>query len=104
MSICNLAFTRLCQFQVILTLLQDLSLSHRTDVISFSPNEETKEALKIVRDFTINNNDASVFLDAQHCCIMKTSLDYLSSLSANDGLSGAMRALISETSIVFCTL
>ncbi|XLR24881.1 hypothetical protein S83_052781 [Arachis hypogaea] len=82
----------------------DLSLSLRTDVISFSPNEETKEALKIVRDFTINNNDASVFLDAQHCCIMKTSLDYLSSLSANDGLSGAMRALISETSIVFCTL
>ncbi|XP_052117721.1 pentatricopeptide repeat-containing protein At3g26782, mitochondrial-like [Arachis duranensis] len=52
-------------------------------------------------DFTINNNDASVFLDAQHCCIMKTSLDYLSSLSANDGLSGAMRALISETATVF---
>ncbi|RYR06961.1 hypothetical protein Ahy_B05g074280 [Arachis hypogaea] len=91
----------LCQFQVILTLLHDLSLSPRTDVISFSPNEETKEALIIVRDFTINNNDASVFLDAQHCCIMKTSLDYLSSLSANDGLSGAMRALISETSTVF---
>ncbi|KAL4317381.1 hypothetical protein HN51_071394 [Arachis hypogaea] len=79
----------------------DLSLSPSTDVISFSPNEETKEALIIVRDFTINNNDASVFLDAQHCCIMKTSLDYLSSLSANDGLSGAMRALISETSTVF---
>ncbi|RYR06875.1 hypothetical protein Ahy_B05g074197 [Arachis hypogaea] len=50
----------------------------------------------LILDFTINNNDASVFLDAQHCCIMKTSLDYLSSLSANDGLSGAMRA--------FCTL
>ncbi|RYR58043.1 hypothetical protein Ahy_A05g023709 [Arachis hypogaea] len=79
----------------------DLSLSPSTDVISFSPNEETKEALIIVRDFTINNNDASVFLDAQHCCIMKTSLDYLSSLSANDGLSGAMRALISETATVF---
>ncbi|KAL4374341.1 hypothetical protein AHAS_Ahas05G0172100 [Arachis hypogaea] len=41
-----------------------LSLSPSTDVISFSPNEETKEALKIVLDVTINNNDASVFLDA----------------------------------------
>ncbi|XLU58934.1 hypothetical protein S245_053582, partial [Arachis hypogaea] len=51
-----------------------------------------------VLDFTINNNDASVFWDGQHCSIMKTSLDYLSSLSTNDGLSGAMRALIFETS------
>ncbi|XLV00551.1 hypothetical protein S245_014888, partial [Arachis hypogaea] len=77
------------------------SLDAETNVISFSPNEETMEALKIALDFITNNNDASVFLDAQHCCIMKTSLDYLSSLSANDGLSGAMRALISEASTVF---
>ncbi|RYR58188.1 hypothetical protein Ahy_A05g023858 [Arachis hypogaea] len=43
---------------------------------------ETMEALKIALDFITNNNDASV-------------------LSANDGLSGAMRALISEASTVF---
>ncbi|XLR24726.1 TMV resistance protein N-like isoform X1 [Arachis ipaensis] len=77
------------------------SLDAETNVIPFSPNEETMEALKIALDFITNNNDASVFLDAQHCSIMKTSLDYLSSLSANDGLSGAMRALISEASTVF---
>ncbi|MED6120216.1 hypothetical protein PIB30_019009 [Stylosanthes scabra] len=78
------------------------SLDAETNVLSVSPNEEIKEALKIVLDFITNNNDdASVFLDAQHCSTMKTSLDYLSSLSANDGLSGAMRALISEASTLF---
>ncbi|MED6119976.1 hypothetical protein PIB30_016777 [Stylosanthes scabra] len=78
------------------------SLDAETNVLSVSPNEETKEALKIVLDFFTNNNDdASVFLDAEHCSTMKTSLDYLSSLSANDGLSEAMRALISEASTVF---
>ncbi|XLR24964.1 hypothetical protein S83_052864 [Arachis hypogaea] len=45
-------------------------------------------------------------LDAETNCswmlnIAETRLDYLSSLSANDGLSGAMRALISEASTVF---
>ncbi|RYR06874.1 hypothetical protein Ahy_B05g074196 [Arachis hypogaea] len=67
------------------------SLDAETNVISFSPNEETMEALKIALDFITNNNDALVFLDAQHCSIMKTSLDDLSSLSANDGLSVGCR-------------
>ncbi|QHO14080.1 uncharacterized protein DS421_15g521130 [Arachis hypogaea] len=45
-------------------------------------------------------------LDAETNCswmlnIAETRLDDLSSLSANDGLSGAMRALISEASTVF---
>ena len=65
-----------------------------------APNEEAREALKIVQDF-ITNNDASVFLDREQCSIMKTILDYLSNLSSNDGLSGEIAALISEAARVF---
>ncbi|MED6120214.1 hypothetical protein PIB30_019007 [Stylosanthes scabra] len=78
------------------------SLDAETDVVPFPPNEETREALKRVQDLITNNNDASVFLDAQHCSNMKTSLDYLSNLSSSDdGLSEGMRALVSEASRVF---
>ncbi|KAG2384989.1 uncharacterized protein HKW66_Vig0120810 [Vigna angularis] len=54
----------------------------------------TREALKIVEDFI--SDDALVLLHPERFSIVKNSLAYLSTLSADDGMSIAMEALISE--------
>ena len=64
-----------------------------------APSEEARKALKIVQDFI--SNDASVLLHRQKCSVVKASLDYLSNLSADDGISGEMKTLISEASWLF---
>ena len=64
-----------------------------------APSEEAKEALKVVQDFI--SNDASILLHPEQCIVMKASLDYLSNLSADDGISEEMKILISEASRLF---
>ena len=60
-------------------------LSHSHDnLATTAPSEEAREALRSVHG--IISNDASVLLDLEQCSNMKASLDYLSKLSANDGI------------------
>ncbi|KAL4317344.1 hypothetical protein AHAS_Ahas15G0375700 [Arachis hypogaea] len=80
------------------------SLDVRSHVLSCSQDnlsanalsEETREAIKIVKYFI--SGDASVLLHQQQYSAVRTSLEYLSNLSADDGLSGRVLTLISEAS------
>ncbi|XLR65742.1 hypothetical protein HN51_008253 [Arachis hypogaea] len=80
------------------------SLDVRSHVLSCSQDhlstnalsEETREAIKIVKYFI--SGDASVLLHQQQYSAVRTSLEYLSNLSADDGLSGQVLTLISEAS------
>jgi len=65
---------------------------YRSATTALSKN--AKEALKIVQDFM--SDDALVLLHSERFSIVKNSLAYLSTLSADDGMSIAMEALVSE--------
>ncbi|XP_061340635.1 TMV resistance protein N-like [Gastrolobium bilobum] len=87
--------------QTELTLVDDVemeafyvSLDAETRVVS---SEEASKARRIVHDF-ISNNDASIMLHPERCSVMKTSLENLSNLSADHGISREMRTLLSEAS------
>ncbi|KAK7291273.1 hypothetical protein RIF29_06278 [Crotalaria pallida] len=71
----------------------------RDESVTTVSSEESKEALKIVRDFI--SNDASIFLRAEKCSVMQASLDFLSNLSEDDAISDEMMTLISEASRKF---
>ncbi|KAK7291268.1 hypothetical protein RIF29_06271 [Crotalaria pallida] len=64
-----------------------------------SLSEDAREALKIVQDFI--DYDASILFHPEQCTVMKTNLDYLSTLSEDDGISEEMMTLISEASREF---
>ncbi|KAK7314835.1 hypothetical protein VNO77_33363 [Canavalia gladiata] len=72
------------------------SLDAQTQAVS-CPNEEAREALERVQDFFISN-DASVLLHPEQCSVMKTSLENLSNLYADDDMLREVRTLISEAS------
>ncbi|KAF7820287.1 TMV resistance protein N-like [Senna tora] len=62
-------------------------------------SEETKEALKIFEDFL--TKDFVDLLEPEEYKTMKVTLDYLSGLSINDGVSVEMRSVIMEVSREF---
>lgn len=57
-------------------------------------SKKAREALKIVQDFI--SDDALVLKHHERFSIMENSLEYLSTLSTDDGMSIAMGSLISE--------
>lgn len=70
-----------------------------TESSNTSPCEETKNALKTLQDLL--SKDFSTLLHAGQCGIMKSTIEYLSKLSADDGISAEMRLLILEVSREF---
>ncbi|KAK7270723.1 hypothetical protein RJT34_26092 [Clitoria ternatea] len=58
--------------------------------------EEAREALKLVHDYV--SNDASFLLRTERCTVMQNTLEYLSNLSADDGMPTEMIPLVSEAS------
>ncbi|XP_045816502.1 uncharacterized protein LOC123909673 isoform X1 [Trifolium pratense] len=79
------------------------SSSQDTTVISESSNttpcEETSNALKTLQDLL--SKDFSVLLQTGHCVTMKSTIEYLSKMSAVNGISAEMRLLILEVSREF---
>lgn len=63
------------------------------------PSEETKKALKIFEECL--TKDFSDLLESKEYNTMKSALDYLSGLSANDGVTVEMRSMIMEVSREF---
>ncbi|KAI4351984.1 hypothetical protein L6164_006281 [Bauhinia variegata] len=63
------------------------------------PSEETQRALKTLQDFL--SKDFLVLLNPLEYSTMKTTLDYLSSLSMDDGISVETRSSIVEVSREF---
>ncbi|KAJ7970141.1 Disease resistance protein [Quillaja saponaria] len=59
-------------------------------------SEETRKALNILQDFLIK--DFSLLLHTGRSSTMKTTLSYLSKLSADDGISEKMKSLITQLS------
>lgn len=64
-----------------------------------TPCEETKKALKTLQDLL--SKDFSVLLHTGQCGAMKSTIGYLSKLSADDGISAEMKLLILEVSREF---
>ncbi|XP_027358981.1 uncharacterized protein LOC113867733 [Abrus precatorius] len=64
-----------------------------------TPCEETKKALKTLEDLL--SKDFSVLLQSGQSCTIKSTIEYLSKLSADDGISAEMRLLILEVSREF---
>lgn len=60
------------------------------------PYEETEKALKTLQDFL--SKDISVILHSEQRNLMKSTLEYLSDLTDDDGISVEVRLLISEVS------
>ena len=75
-------------------------LSNDTRVASELPNrepsEETQKALRTLQDFLAK--DFSVLLGPDEYSAMTATLDYLTSLTAEDGMPSEMRSLIIEVS------
>ncbi|XP_045822914.1 TMV resistance protein N-like isoform X2 [Trifolium pratense] len=81
-----------------------LSLSNDNKVVSESskriiPSEETKKALKTLQDFL--TKDFSVLLRPNEYNIMESTLDYLTHLPSEDGMSVEIRSLVKEVSRQF---
>lgn len=81
-----------------------LSLSNDNDIISESsnskiPSEETKKALKTLQDFL--TKDFSVLLRPNEYNTMKSTLDYLTNVPTEDGISVDIRSLVKEVSRQF---
>lgn len=80
-----------------------VSPSQDTAVITESsdttPCEETKKALKTLQDLL--SKDFSILLHPGQCGTVKSTIEYLSKLSADDGISVEMRLLILEVSREF---
>ncbi|CAJ2638731.1 unnamed protein product [Trifolium pratense] len=81
-----------------------LSLTNDKKVVSESskrviPSEETKKALKTLQDFL--TKDFSVLLRPNEYNIMESTLDYLTHLPSEDGISVEIRSLVKEVSRQF---
>jgi len=81
-----------------------LSLSNDNDIISELsnskiPSEETKKALKTLQDFL--TKDFSVLLRPNEYNTMKSTLDYLTNVPTEDGISVDIRSLVQEISRQF---
>jgi hypothetical protein len=73
-----------------------------TDIAESSNNipcEEFSNALKTLQDLL--SKDFSVLLQTGHCGTMKSTIEYLSKMSATNGISAELRLLISEVSREF---
>ncbi|KAJ1386720.1 Zinc finger, BED-type [Sesbania bispinosa] len=70
-----------------------------TDLSTTTPCEETKKALKTLQDLL--SKDFPVLLHNGQCGTMKSTIEYLSKSSADDGISAEMRLLILEVSREF---
>jgi hypothetical protein len=82
----------------------DLSLSNDNKVVSESskriiPSEETKKALKTLEDFL--TKDFSVLLRPNEYNTMESTLDYLTHLPTEDGISVEIRSMVKEVSRQF---
>jgi hypothetical protein len=64
-----------------------------------TPCEEISNALKTLQDLL--SKDFSVLLQTGHCGTMKSTIEYLSKMSATNGISAELRLLISEVSREF---
>jgi hypothetical protein len=81
-----------------------LSLANDNKVVSESskriiPSEETKKALKTLEDFL--TKDFSVLLRPNEYNTMESTLDYLTHLPTEDGISVEIRSLVKEVSRQF---
>ncbi|KAJ7975477.1 TMV resistance protein N-like [Quillaja saponaria] len=70
-----------------------------TQTINNRPNEETKKALQTLQDFL--SKDFSLLLHSGQYSTLETMVNYLSNLSANDGISLEMKTLILRLSRYF---
>ncbi|TKY44956.1 nuclear mitotic apparatus protein 1 [Spatholobus suberectus] len=70
-----------------------------TELSNTTPCEETKKALKTLQDLL--SKDFSDLLHAGQSGTIKSAIEYLSKLSADDGISAEMRLLILEVSREF---
>ncbi|XP_061355863.1 uncharacterized protein LOC133300357 [Gastrolobium bilobum] len=81
----------------------DISSSQDTTVncelSNTTPCEETKKALKTLQDLL--SKDFTVLLHTGHCGTVKSTIEYLSKLSADDGISAEITLLILEVSREF---
>lgn len=70
-----------------------------TELPKTAPCEKTEKAFKTLQDFL--SKDFSVLLQPGQCSTMKSTIEYLSNLSEDDGISVEMRLLILEVSREF---
>ena len=70
-----------------------------TELSNSTPCEETKKALKTLQDLL--SKDFSVLVHPGQCGTLKSTIDYLSKLSVDDGISSEMKLLILEVSREF---
>ncbi|KAK7314799.1 hypothetical protein VNO77_33327 [Canavalia gladiata] len=70
-----------------------------TELSNTTPCEETKKALKTLQDLL--SKDFSDLLHTGQSCTIKSAIEYLSKLSADDGLSAELKLLILEVSREF---